>query len=57
MNDKIMGVTPAIPLVSSMNIMMKAMPDRAFWRRLIAEQQPVTFSAGLANAGNLNSIL
>src|SRR5690606_2737666 len=29
-NDRIMGVTPAMPTGSSMNIMMKAMPNRAF---------------------------
>src|SRR5690606_12379276 len=29
-NDRIMGITPAMPSGSSMNIMMKAMPDRAF---------------------------
>jgi len=46
-NDKIMGVTPAMPTGSSLNIMMKAMPDRAFDVG-IAEQHAVTFSAGLA---------
>jgi len=50
MNDKIMGVTPAMPSGSSMNIMMKAMPDRAFDVG-IAEQHAVTFSAGLATQG------
>lgn len=49
-NDKIMGVTPAMPSGSSMNIMMKAMPDRAFDVG-IAEQHAVTFSAGLATQG------
>ena len=49
-NDKIMGVTPAMPSGSSMNIMMKAMPDRAFDVG-IAEQHAVTFSAGLATRG------
>src|SRR5699024_5783581 len=49
-NDKIMGVTPAMPSGSSMNIMMKAMPDRAFDVG-IAEQHAVTFSAGLACEG------
>lgn len=51
-NDKIMGVTPAMPSGSSMNIMMKAMPDRAFDVG-IAEQHAVTFSAGLATQGLL----
>jgi 1-deoxy-D-xylulose-5-phosphate synthase len=50
MNEKIMGVTPAMPSGSSMNIMMKAMPDRAFDVG-IAEQHAVTFSAGLATQG------
>lgn len=49
-NKKIMGVTPAMPSGSSMNIMMKAMPDRAFDVG-IAEQHAVTFSAGLATQG------
>ncbi|MEB2778909.1 1-deoxy-D-xylulose-5-phosphate synthase [Algoriphagus sp. C2-6-M1] len=50
LNDKIMGVTPAMPSGSSMNIMMKAMPNRAFDVG-IAEQHAVTFSAGLATQG------
>jgi len=49
-NEKIVGVTPAMPSGSSMNIMMKAMPDRAFDVG-IAEQHAVTFSAGLATQG------
>jgi 1-deoxy-D-xylulose-5-phosphate synthase len=49
-NYKIMGVTPAMPSGSSLNIMMKAMPDRAFDVG-IAEQHAVTFSAGLATQG------
>ncbi|MBZ0246898.1 MAG: 1-deoxy-D-xylulose-5-phosphate synthase [Cyclobacteriaceae bacterium] len=49
-NEKIMGVTPAMPSGSSMNIMMKEMPDRAFDVG-IAEQHAVTFSAGLATQG------
>ena len=49
-NDKIMGITPAMPSGSSLNIMMKAMPDRAFDVG-IAEQHAVTFSAGLAAMG------
>lgn len=49
-NNKIMGITPAMPSGSSMNIMMEAMPDRAFDVG-IAEQHAVTFSAGLASQG------
>ncbi len=49
-NPKIMGVTPAMPSGSSLNIMMEAMPDRAFDVG-IAEQHAVTFSAGLATQG------
>lgn len=49
-NKKIMGITPAMPSGSSMNIMMKAMPERAFDVG-IAEQHAVTFSAGLATQG------
>ena len=50
-NDaRIMGVTPAMPSGSSMNLMMAAMPDRAFDVG-IAEQHAVTFSAGMATQG------
>ncbi len=49
-NDKIMGITPAMPSGCSLNIMMKAMPKRAFDVG-IAEQHAVTFSAGLATQG------
>ena len=49
-NDKIMGVTPAMPSGCSLNIMMKAMPDRAFDVG-IAEQHAVTVSAGMATQG------
>jgi 1-deoxy-D-xylulose-5-phosphate synthase len=49
-NDKIMGITPAMPSGSSLNIMMKEMPTRAFDVG-IAEQHAVTFSAGLATQG------
>lgn len=51
-NDKIVGVTPAMPSGSSMNIMMKKMPERAFDVG-IAEQHAVTFSAGLAANGSI----
>jgi 1-deoxy-D-xylulose-5-phosphate synthase len=50
MNEKVVGVTPAMPSGCSLNIMMKAMPDRAFDVG-IAEQHAVTFSAGLATQG------
>jgi len=49
-NHKIMGITPAMPSGSSLNIMMDEMPDRAFDVG-IAEQHAVTFSAGLATQG------
>jgi len=49
-NEKIMGVTPAMPSGCSLNIMMEAMPDRTFDVG-IAEQHAVTFSAGLASQG------
>ncbi len=52
LNSKIMGVTPAMPSGCSLNIMMSAMPDRAFDVG-IAEQHAVTFSAGLAAEGML----
>jgi 1-deoxy-D-xylulose-5-phosphate synthase len=49
-NNKIIGITPAMLTGSSLNIMMNAMPDRAFDVG-IAEQHAVTFAAGLAAAG------
>jgi len=49
-NPKIVGVTPAMPSGSSMNMMMKEMPGRAFDVG-IAEQHAVTFSAGMATQG------
>jgi 1-deoxy-D-xylulose-5-phosphate synthase len=49
-NEKIMGITPAMPSGCSLNIMMQAMPDRSFDVG-IAEQHAVTFSAGLATQG------
>lgn len=49
-NEKIVGITPAMPSGSSMNIMMKEMPERAYDVG-IAEQHAVTFSAGLATQG------
>jgi len=49
-NEKVMGVTPAMPTGCSLTYMMEAMPDRAFDVG-IAEQHAVTFSAGLATQG------
>ena len=51
-NEKIVGITPAMATGCSMNIMMAEMPDRVFDVG-IAEQHAVTFSAGLAAAGML----
>ena len=50
MNDKIAGITPAMPTGYSLSIMMKEFPDRTFDVG-IAEQHAVTFSAGLATQG------
>ncbi|WP_018612035.1 1-deoxy-D-xylulose-5-phosphate synthase [Segetibacter koreensis] len=49
-NDKIMGVTPAMPSGSSLKFMMNKMPDRSFDVG-ICEQHAVTLSAGLATQG------
>lgn len=49
-NEKIMGITPAMPSGSSLKYMMKEMPDRAIDVG-IAEQHAVTVSAGLATQG------
>ena len=49
-NDKIMGITPAMPTGCSLTFMMEAMPERTFDVG-IAEQHAVTFSAGLATQG------
>lgn len=51
-NDKIVGVTPAMPSGCSMNILMKAMPERGFDVG-IAEGHAVTFSGGMAKDGLL----
>lgn len=50
MNNKIMGITPAMPSGSSLKFMMDKMPDRAFDVG-ICEQHAVTVSAGLATQG------
>ena len=49
-NEKIMGITPAMPTGCSLGMMMQEMPERAFDVG-IAEQHAVTFSAGLATQG------
>ena len=49
-NDKIMGITPAMPSGCSLKYMMEKMPDRAFDVG-ICEQHAVTLSAGLATQG------
>ncbi len=50
LDELVVGVTPAMPSGSSMNIMMKEWPKRVFDVG-IAEQHAVTFSAGLAVNG------
>ncbi|MBN1949700.1 MAG: 1-deoxy-D-xylulose-5-phosphate synthase [Bacteroidales bacterium] len=49
-NEKIVGITPAMPTGCSLKIMMDEMPERTFDVG-IAEQHAVTFSAGLASQG------
>jgi len=49
-NEKIVGITPAMPTGSSLNLMMAKLPCRAFDVG-IAEQHAVTFAAGLASRG------
>ena len=49
-DEKIVGITPAMPSGCSMNLMMQKMPERCFDVG-IAEGHAVTFSAGLAAAG------
>lgn len=49
-DERIVGVTPAMPTGSSMTFMMKAFPERAFDVG-IAEAHAVTYSAGLAKEG------
>ena len=49
-NDKVMGITPAMPSGSSLKFMMEKMPDRAIDVG-IAEQHAVTLSAGMATQG------
>jgi 1-deoxy-D-xylulose-5-phosphate synthase len=49
-NEKIIGITPAMPTGSSLKFMMDTFPNRAFDVG-IAEQHAVTFAAGLATQG------
>lgn len=49
-NEKIVGITPAMPSGSSMKFMMEAFPERAFDVG-IAEQHAVTLAAGMATQG------
>jgi 1-deoxy-D-xylulose-5-phosphate synthase len=49
-NDKIIGITPAMPTGSSLKYMMEVFPERAFDVG-IAEQHAVTLAAGLATQG------
>lgn len=49
-NEKIVGITPAMPTGSSLKYMMDTFPERAFDVG-IAEQHAVTFAAGLATQG------
>ncbi|NNE76324.1 MAG: 1-deoxy-D-xylulose-5-phosphate synthase [Pricia sp.] len=49
-NDKIIGITPAMPTGSSLKYMMEAIPERAFDVG-IAEQHAVTLAAGMAAEG------
>jgi 1-deoxy-D-xylulose-5-phosphate synthase len=49
-NNRIVGVTPAMPTGCSMNIMMDALPSRSFDVG-IAEGHAITFSAGMAKDG------
>lgn len=49
-NEKIFGITPAMPSGSSLKYMMEKMPDRAFDVG-ICEQHAVTLSAGMATQG------
>lgn len=49
-NEKIIGITPAMPSGSSLKFMMEALPERAFDVG-IAEQHAVTFAAGMATQG------
>jgi 1-deoxy-D-xylulose-5-phosphate synthase len=49
-NEKIIGITPAMPSGSSLKFMMDELPERAFDVG-IAEQHAVTLAAGMATQG------
>ncbi len=49
-NEKIIGITPAMPTGSSLKYMMETIPNRAFDVG-IAEQHAVTLAAGMATQG------
>ena len=49
-DERIVGITPAMPSGCSMNIMQRELPNRVFDVG-IAEGHAVTFSAGMAKAG------
>ena len=49
-DERVVGITPAMPSGCSMNLLMREMPARCFDVG-IAEEHAVTFSAGLAAAG------
>ncbi len=49
-NEKIIGITPAMPTGSSLKLMMDVFPERAFDVG-IAEQHAVTLAAGMATQG------
>ncbi|MCL4119657.1 UNVERIFIED_CONTAM: hypothetical protein GTU68_042140 [Idotea baltica] len=51
-NDKIVGITPAMPTGSSLKFMLDEIPERAFDVG-IAEQHAVTLAAGMATQGLL----
>ncbi len=51
-NERVVGITPAMPTGCSMNKLMEVFPDR-FFDVGIAEGHAVTFSAGLAKGGML----
>lgn len=51
-NQKIIGITPAMPTGSSLKYMMEQIPDRAFDVG-IAEQHAVTLAAGMATQGSI----
>ncbi len=50
LNDKVVGITPAMPTGCSMNIMQREIPQRVFDVG-IAEGHAVTFSGGMATKG------